>query len=76
VLLTLPNATPGNQQTATMMAGDVIAETLPIATGPRWGAIEAPGIGVTVDEDKVAAAHEAWRRDGQYLPYRPSALGV
>jgi L-alanine-DL-glutamate epimerase-like enolase superfamily enzyme len=75
VMLSLPNTALGNQHTATMMAGDVIAETLPIATGPRWGAIEAPGLGVTVDEEKVALAHEAWRRDGQYLPYRPDAIG-
>lgn len=75
VMLALPNTTQGNQQTATMMAGDVIAEALPIASGPRWGAIEAPGLGVTVDEEKVAAFHEAYRRDGQYCPYLTSSIG-
>ena len=75
VMLALPNTALGNQQTASLMAGDVIVEPLPIAEGPRWGASEAPGLGVTVDEDKVAAAHEAYLRDGQYLPYAPGSIG-
>jgi L-Ala-D/L-Glu epimerase len=75
VMLALPNTALGNQQTASLMAGDVIVEPLPIAEGPRWGANEAPGLGVTVDEDKVAAAHEAYLRDGQYLPYAPGSIG-
>jgi len=69
VMLTLPNATDGNQQTAQLLEGDVLAEPLPIATGPAWGRIEGPGLGVTVDEDRVRACHEAFRAEGAFTPY-------
>jgi L-alanine-DL-glutamate epimerase-like enolase superfamily enzyme len=52
-----------------MMADDILTEALPIASGPRWGLIEAPGLGVDVDEDKLGRYHEAFRRNGQFLPY-------
>ena len=65
-LLTLPNACDGHQQTAQMMAADVLSEPLPIAEGPDWGVIEGPGLGVAVDEDKVMALHEDYRRHGEY----------
>ncbi|MFO1049140.1 MAG: mandelate racemase/muconate lactonizing enzyme family protein [Geminicoccaceae bacterium] len=69
LILTLANATPGAQQTAAVMADDVLTAPLPIASGPRWGVPEAPGLGVEVDESKLAAFAEAYRRDGQFLPY-------
>jgi hypothetical protein len=52
-----------------MMAGDILAERLPIADGPSWGVIEGAGLGVTVDEAKLAAAHAAYLRDGAFMPY-------
>jgi L-alanine-DL-glutamate epimerase-like enolase superfamily enzyme len=67
--LAIPNASLGHQQTAQMMAGDILAERLPIADGPRWGIIEGAGLGVTLDEAKLAAAHEAYRRNGAFMPY-------
>ena len=73
VMMALPNAALGNQQTATMIAEDIIKESLPIATGPRWDAIEAPGLGITVDKDRVARFHEAYLRDGAYLPFTKSS---
>jgi L-alanine-DL-glutamate epimerase-like enolase superfamily enzyme len=69
-MLALPNAWDGVQQTAAMMADDILTTRLPIADGPRWGRIEAPGLGVEVDEDKVRHYHAAYQRDGQFLPYR------
>jgi glucarate dehydratase len=69
MLLTLPNAVDGAQQTAAIMTDDILAEPLPIATGPHWGRIERPGLGVEVDEEKVRFYHGAYRRDGQFLPY-------
>ena len=36
VLLTVPNAVDGNQQTASIMEDDILAEPLPIRDGPRW----------------------------------------
>jgi glucarate dehydratase len=59
----------GNQQTAAMMTDDLLAAQLPIATGPSWGLIEGPGLGIEIDEAKLARYHEAFRRDGQFLPY-------
>ena len=73
-MLTVANATDGNQQVAAMLADDVVAERLPIVDGPTWGRIERPGLGVDVDERKVALYHEAYRRDGQFLPYDPTQI--
>ncbi|HEY2112593.1 MAG TPA: mandelate racemase/muconate lactonizing enzyme family protein [Dongiaceae bacterium] len=69
MLLTLPNVARGNQQTAAMMTDDLLTALLPIATGPSWGPIERPGLGIEIDEAKLARYREAFRRDGQFLPY-------
>ena len=69
MLLTLPNAIDGAQQTAAMMEDDILVEPLPIASGPKWGRPDGPGLGVEVDEDKLAKYHEAYLADGQFLPY-------
>lgn len=71
VLLAIPNACDGAQQTAQMMQDDILTEPLPIAAGARWGRIERPGLGIEVDPEKLGKYHEAWLRDGQFLPYRP-----
>jgi len=70
VLLAMPNAIDGAQQTAALMAGDLLQELLPIAVGPRWGKIEKPGLGIEIDEAKLQQYHERYLRDGQFLPYR------
>lgn len=70
LLLTLPNVCPGVQQTAAVMEDDVLKTPLPIASGPTWGLIEEPGLGITVDEDQVRRYHESFLRDGPFLPYR------
>lgn len=72
-MLCLPNADPGNQQTATMMVDDILKEPVPISTGPRWGRICGHGLGIEVDEDKVARFHQAYLRDGQFLPFQPAS---
>jgi glucarate dehydratase len=68
-MLAIPNATRGHQQTAQMMADDILVERLPIIDGARWGRIEGPGLGVTVDEEKLRRYHAAYRRDGEFPPY-------
>ena len=73
MLLAIPNAVDGAQQTAAIMADDIITRPSPIATGPRWGTIEQPGLGVDVDEARLQHYHECFRRDGQFLPYRRAA---
>ena len=65
--LCAPGLIDGNQQTAADLADDILTEPLPIASGPKWGRIEMPGLGVEVDEDKLARFHEAFVRDGQYM---------
>lgn len=70
VVLTLPNGVEGHQQTAHLIEHDVLAEPIPIASGPRWGPIEGPGLGVEVDEDAVAEAAARYRVEGQYLPWQ------
>ena len=69
MMLASPNADHGNQQTAQMMEDDILTERIPIMDGPEWGRIEGPGLGVEVDEDKVARYHEAFLRDGEFTPY-------
>lgn len=68
MMLALPNVDVGVQQTAAMMEDDILFTRLPIADGPDWGVIEKPGLGVDVDEEKLARFVEAYRNDGQYLP--------
>ena len=74
MVLTLPNGVEGHQQTAHLMERDILTEPLPIATGPRWGAIDRPGLGVEVDEDAVAEAAARYEADGQFLPWQADQL--
>lgn len=69
LMLAVPNAATGNQQTAQVMTGDILTAPLPIAIKPDWGRPAGPGLGVTVDEDKVAAYHEDFRRLGEHPVY-------
>jgi L-alanine-DL-glutamate epimerase-like enolase superfamily enzyme len=69
VMLAAPNAALGSQQTAQMMEDDILTERLPIADRPNWGRIDKPGLGVDVDEDKVARYHEAYRKLGDFPTY-------
>ncbi|MDA8291687.1 MAG: mandelate racemase/muconate lactonizing enzyme family protein [Actinomycetota bacterium] len=69
-LLALPGVVEGNQQTAAQMTGDVLVAPLPIASGPRWGRPEAPGLGVEVDEQALGRAAADYRAHGQLLPYQ------
>jgi glucarate dehydratase len=74
--LTLPNLVDGNQQTAAMMADDILVEKLPIARGPTWGVPEGMGLGVEVAEDKVEKYHRLYLEQGQFLPYQAEMLEV
>ena len=74
VVLTLRNGVDGHQQTAHLIEHDILTEPIPIADGPRWGAIDAPGLGVEVDEDAVAEAAARYRSEGQYTPWQDHQL--
>lgn len=76
ILLTLPNIVDGNQQTAHMMEDDILREPIPIASGPDWGVPEGCGLGIEVDEGKVARYHELYRQRGQFTPYDPALIGT
>lgn len=69
LMLAAPSACLGHQQTAQLMADDILVERIPIMDGPTWGLIDGSGLGVTVDEERVRTFHEAYLRDGAFLPY-------
>lgn len=69
MMLSAPNACDGHQQTAQMMADDILDERIPITDGPKWGLIDGPGLGVRVDEDKLMQYRETYLRDGEFLTY-------
>ncbi len=75
VLLTLPNIVEGHQQTAHVMAGDILTAPLPIAASPTWGVPAGAGLGVEVDPDAVHEAARRYQVDGQFLPYQREQLG-
>jgi L-alanine-DL-glutamate epimerase-like enolase superfamily enzyme len=57
-----------------LLEHDILVEPIPIASGPRWGTIDAPGLGVEVDEAAVAEAADRYRLEGQYLPWQDFQL--
>jgi glucarate dehydratase len=69
MMLTMLNACDGHQQTAQLMADDILTEALPIARAPTWGRIDAPGLGVEVDEAKLARYHQNYVDHGEFPPY-------
>lgn len=75
LLLTLPNGVEGHQQTAQMMASDIITQRLPIADGPSWGVPDGVGLGVDVDEAAMRDAARRFEVDGQFAPWQPEQLG-
>jgi L-alanine-DL-glutamate epimerase-like enolase superfamily enzyme len=69
VMLAAPNAALGSQQTSQVMEDDILTERIPIVDGPTWGRIERPGLGVDVDEDKLARFHESYLNFGEFPTY-------
>jgi glucarate dehydratase len=74
LVLSLPNGVEGHQQTAQMMAGDVLADPLPIASGPRWGVPDGIGLGVEPAPAAIAEGHRRYQLEGQFLPYQRDQL--
>jgi glucarate dehydratase len=74
MMLAAPNACLGHQQTAQMMEDDILTTRIPIADGPLWGRLDGPGLGVEVDEDKVARYHADYRKHGEFPTYPPSLV--
>jgi hypothetical protein len=53
-----------------------LAGPLPIAHSARWGVPDGVGLGVRVDEEKVAKYHRLYQEVGQFLPYKPYMLAA
>ena len=64
MMLCAEAADSGHQQTAQLMVDDILKDPVPIADGPRWGRLDEPGLGVTVDDEKVGRYHDDYRRYG------------
>jgi glucarate dehydratase len=69
--LVTPGLGVGNQQTASELSFDVLETPTPTRTSSLWGAIESPGLGVSIDEDAVERAAAIYAQVGQFLPYSP-----
>ena len=69
LMLAIPNACDGHQQTAQNMADDILSEEIPITNSNSWGLIDKPGLGVNVDEDKLEYYHKKFLENGEYLLY-------
>ena len=69
LMLAIPNACDGHQQTAQNMADDILTEEIPITKTSKWGIIDQPGLGVKVDTDKLNFYHNKYLKDGEYLLY-------
>ncbi len=74
ILLTIPSAVDGNQQTTHIMPDGILKQPVPIASGPEWEAPQGPGLGVEVDEEKVKQYHAQYKAYGQFLPYDRALL--
>ena len=72
LMLNIPNACEGHQQTAQNMVDDILTEPIPITNKPIWKKIEKPGLGVEVDEDKVLFYNKKFLEEGEFLPYGDS----
>ena len=69
LMLAIPNACDGHQQTAQNMADDILSEEIPITNSNSWGLIDKPGLGVIVDEEKLEFYHKKFLENGEYLLY-------
>jgi glucarate dehydratase len=69
LLLAIPNAALGHQQTCCLLSGDILMNRIPIRSGPNWGLSDVPGIGWEVDEDALRKYHELFREQGEYACY-------
>ena len=69
LMLNIPNACEGHQQTAQNMVDDILTEPIPITNKPIWKKIEKPGLGVEVDEDIVLFYNKKFLEEGEFLPY-------
>ena len=69
LMLTVPNACEGNQQTAQNMASDILQEEIPITSSNTWGLINKPGLGIEIDEAKLQFFHKKFVENGEYKLY-------
>jgi len=58
------------------MQDDILKDPVPIAAGPDWGVPGGCGLGIEVDEEKLAKYHEFYRERGQFPPYDPALIAT
>jgi len=68
VIASLPNLTDGNQTHHRLLADDVLAEPLQFSGG-RLSLPPGPGIGVTLDDDKVERYASLYDREEQFYNF-------
>ncbi len=73
VIATCPNATLANQTHYSLLDDDVIVGGPPAFLDGGLTLPEAPGIGVELDEDRVAEYAELYEREGEFTVYGPVA---
>jgi L-alanine-DL-glutamate epimerase-like enolase superfamily enzyme len=66
--VTLPNLTDGNQTHHQLLADDILAEPLPLDQ-PRARPPDAPGLGISLDDDKVDHYARRYENDGQFVNF-------
>jgi muconate cycloisomerase len=64
--LTIPNLTDGNQIMHQLIVEDLIASPDLTPRAGKLGLIDAPGLGVELDQDAVERAADLYRRDARY----------
>ena len=68
VMLTLLNACDGHQQTAQLMADDILTEPLPIASAARWVGSMRPDL-ASRSTRRSGATTQAYLDHGEFPPY-------
>jgi len=58
------------------MKDDILKAPLPIVSAPDRGVPQDAGLGVGVDEEKLARYHDLYKGLGQFLPYDASRIGT
>jgi glucarate dehydratase len=69
ILATIANATDGHQVMHQLLTHDVVAGGVPEFVDGCLPVGQAPGLGVELDEDAVAAAAERYERQGPFWPF-------
>jgi L-alanine-DL-glutamate epimerase-like enolase superfamily enzyme len=74
VMSAIPNLTLGNQAMHQLLAESLVRDAVD-ATAGRIRVPDAPGLGIELDPDAVARAHERYAEHGPYRSVEPTLAG-